>query len=286
MNARLLGRLSTATSVLAAAACWVLLLAPLFELIAHLSPHGVAHALYEPGSPGLGPLWRSLASSAIALAVIVALGTPLAFLLARGRLPFARLVEASIVIPLAMPPLVIGLLLIFLIGGSSPIGGALSGLDPSVFGVNTFFALTVAEIYEAAPYYVLAATAAFSSVPERLEQDARLLGDSPAAAFAKITLPLAAPGLSTGLALSWARAMGAFGAVVIVAYNPPGLPMAIDTGLQAFGLSGALPYGLLLVVAVLPLPILALIWAARAGARSASGSVAARRRAAFGAVGG
>lgn len=259
-----LRRASTGAALTAALLCWVVLLAPLVELLVHLSPHEISHALTETGSPGLGPLWRSLAASGIALGLMVGLGTPLAYLLARRRLPFPRLVETGLVIPLAMPPLVIGLLLIFLIGPASPIGGVIDRADPTIFGINTFYALVVAEFYEAAPYYILAASAAFSSVAERLEQDALLLGDGRLAAFRKVTLPLAAPGLAAGIAMSWARAMGAFGAVVIVAYNPPGLPMAIDTGLQAFGLNGALPYGLLLVIAVLPLPLLALLWSARA----------------------
>lgn len=254
-----LRRASTGLSLAATAACWLILLAPLAELLAHVSPHQISHAFTEPGSPGLGPLWRSLAASAIALAVMVVLGTPLAYLLARHRLPAPRLVEAGLVLPLAMPPLVIGLLLIFLIGPSSVLG---THLDQ----INTFFALVVAEFYEAAPYYVLAAYAAFATVDERLEHEALLLGDSRLAMLRRVTLPLAAPGLATGLSMAWARAMGAFGAVLIVAYNPPGLPMAIDTGLQAFGLDGALPYALLLVVAVLPLPIVSLVWSARARA--------------------
>lgn len=264
-------RASTAAAFGATALCWVVLLAPLAELLFHLSPHEIAHTLTEAGSPGLGPLWRSLAASAIALGLMVLLGTPLAYLLARRRLPAGHIVEAGLVIPLAMPPLVIGLLLIFLIGPASPIGAALDRTDPSVFGINTFFALVVAEFYEAAPYFVLAAHAAFCSVPERLEQDAMSLGDRRLSAFGKVTLPLAAPGLAAALAMAWARAMGAFGAVVIVAYAPPGLPMAIDTGLQGFGLNGALPYGLLLVIAVLPLPLLALLWSSRARTRATQG---------------
>jgi molybdate/tungstate transport system permease protein len=265
-----LRRATTAAALLAAAVCWVILLAPFAELLVHLSPHEIGHALTERGSPGFGPLWRSLIASAIALSAMILLGTPLAYLLARKRLRFPGLLEAGLVIPLAMPPLVIGLLLIFLIGPASPIGTGLDHLAPSIFGINTFFALVVAEFYEAAPYFVLSAHAAFSSVPERLEHDAMSLGDSRLGAMWRVTLPLAAPGLAAGLAMSWARAMGAFGAVVIVAYDPPGLPMAIDTGLQAFGLNGSLPYGLLLVIAVLPLPLLALLWSARARNRSSS----------------
>ncbi|MHB1989110.1 MAG: molybdate ABC transporter permease subunit [Acidimicrobiales bacterium] len=258
-----LRRATTGAGFAATLICWALLLAPLIELLVHVSPGGIGHTLTEAGSPGLGPLWRSLAASGIALGLMMVLGTPLAYLLARRRLPFPRLVQTGLVIPLAMPPLVIGLLLIFLIGPASPIGGPIDHADPSLFGINTFYALVVAEFYEAAPYYVLAAHAAFSSVAERLEQDAMSLGDPRLQVFAKVTLPLAAPGLAAGIAIAWARAMGAFGAVVIVAYNPPGLPMAIDTGLQAFGLNGALPYGLLLVIVVLPLPLLALLWSSR-----------------------
>lgn len=256
---------STVAALGAALVCWVVLLGPLVELVTHVSGHEIAHTLTEPGSPGLGPLWRSLIASAIALVVMVGLGTPLAYLLARGRLPFPRVVEAGLVVPLAMPPLVIGLLLIFLIGPPSPLGGLIDW-------VNTFYALIVAEFYEAAPYYILAAYAAFSSVDERFETEALLCRDSRLGTFARVTLPLAAPGLASGISIAWARAMGAFGAVVIVAYNPPGLPMAIDTGLQAFGLSGALPYALLLVILVLPLPLLALLWSSRSLARFRPGA--------------
>jgi molybdate/tungstate transport system permease protein len=260
-------RVSTGAAVVLSALVWVVLLGPLVELVLHISPHGLRTTLTAPGSPGLGPLWRSLLASAIALAVMIGLGTPLAYLLARRRLPFPRVVEAGVLALLAMPPLVIGLLLIFLIGPASGIGSLLDRANPSVFGINTFFALVVAEFYEAAPYFVLAAYGAFSAVDRRLEEDALLLGDTPRRAFRRVTLPLAAPGLAAGLAIAWARAMGAFGAVVIVAYNPPGLPMAIDTSLQAYGLSGALPYALLLVIATLPLPLVAYLWLARSETR-------------------
>jgi molybdate/tungstate transport system permease protein len=82
-----------------------------------------------------------------------------------------------------------------------------------------------------------------------------------------VTLPLAAPGLAMALAVAWARAMGAFGAVVIIAYHPYGIPMQIFTTLQETGLPSALPYALVLLVVALPLPLAAYIWSARAGRR-------------------
>jgi len=259
---RAIGRLPTTAAVSASVLVWVVLLGPLGVLLTQISPHQVRVTLDQPGA--LGPLWTSLEASAIALACMVILGTPLAYLLARHRLPAPRIVEAGIVMPLLMPPLVIGLLLIFLIGQAGPVGRVVSGVDPNVFGVNTFFALVVAEFYEAAPYYIISAAAALSTVDPRLEQDAQLLGHRQLTAFRKVTLPLAAPGLAAGLAIAWARAMGAFGAVLIVAYNPAGLPIRIDTSFIENGLSGALPFALLLIVAALPLPLIGLMWSARA----------------------
>ena len=225
---RIVARGSTALALLGALAIWLALLGPFAVLIQHLSFHSIRAALGPPGA--LDALWVSLGASASALGAMVLLGTPLAYLLARGRLPLARLVELGIILPLMMPPLVIGLLLIFLIGPQGTLGNLLA--DIHLTGTNTFFALIVAEFYEAAPFYVLGAHAAFASVDPRIEQDATLLGDRPLKAFRRITLPLSAPGLATGLATAWARAMGAFGAVIIIAYYPRGLPNQIFIAFQ------------------------------------------------------
>ena len=179
------------------------------------------------------------------------LGTPLAWLLARGRLPFPRVWEAGLLLVLLLPPLVIGLLLVFMVGPFTPIGHCLGALHLSAS--NTFLALVIAQVYESAPYYVLGAQAAFASVDPRLEQQAALLGDRPWRVLRRVTLPLAAPGLAMALAVAWARAMGAFGAVIIVAYHPYGLPLQIWTTLQETGLDSALPFALVLLVVALPL---------------------------------
>ncbi len=255
-------RMSAVGAIVAAAAVWIVLLAPIAVLVAHTSWHELRVQLGSPGA--LDPLWTSLEAAGVSLALMVGLGTPLAYLLARRRLPAPTLVEAGVVLPLLMPPLVLGLLLIFLIGRAGPVGRAFSSIDPNVFGVNTFVAIVVAMFYEAAPYFILAATAAIAAVDVRLEQDARLLGDGPLATLRKVTFPLAAPGVAAGLAIAWARAMAAFGAVLIVAYNPTSLPLAIDKQFNASGLAAALPFALLLVVAALPVPLVALLWSARA----------------------
>jgi molybdate/tungstate transport system permease protein len=246
-----------------AAVIWVALLGPVITLLLHLSPGQIVSAL--TGAGDLDPLVTSLEAGALTLLVLVAVCTPLAWMLARGRLPLPRVWEAGLLCTLLLPPLVIGLLLVFMVGPYTPIGQVLGWLHQDA--TNTFLALVIAEVYEAAPYYVLGAQAAFAGVDTRLEQQAGLLGDRPIRVFRRVTLPLAAPGLSMALATAWARAMGAFGAVVIIAYHPFGLPLQIYVTLQETGLATALPYALVLLVVALPLPLAAYVWSARAERR-------------------
>jgi molybdate/tungstate transport system permease protein len=242
---------------------WLALLGPVITLLTHLSWHQVVTALQVPGA--LDPLVVSLESGAVTLAVLLVLGTPLARMLARGTLPFPRVWEAGVLLSLLLPPLVIGLLLVFMVGPYTAVGQLISHIH--LTATNTFLALVIAEVYESAPYYVVGAQAAFAAIDPRLEQQAELLGDRPRRVFRRVTLPLAAPGLAMALAVAWARAMGAFGAVVIIAYHPYGIPMQIFTTLQETGLPTALPYALVLLVVALPLPLAAYIWSARAGRR-------------------
>jgi molybdate/tungstate transport system permease protein len=254
---------SSFLSIAGAAVIWVALLGPVITLITRMSPGDLWSAL--TGAGDLDPLVTSVESGGVTLAVLIGLCTPLAWLLARDRLPFPRVWEAGILCSLLLPPLVIGLLLVFMVGPYTWIGGILNWLHQSA--TNTFLALVIAEVYESAPYYVLGAQAAFTSVDSRLEEQAGLLGDRPFTVFRRITLPLAAPGLAMSLAVSWARAIGAFGAVVIIAYHPFGIPMQIFTTLQETGLYTALPYALVLLVVALPLPLAAYVWSARAERR-------------------
>ncbi len=250
-------------SVIGAAVIWIALLGPVIALLTHFSWAAIRSSLTAPGA--LDPLVVSVESGAVTLGVLLLLGTPLAWLMARGRLPFPRVWEAGVLCSLLLPPLVIGLLLIFMVGPYTPIGELLGHLNLSA--TNTFLALCIAEVYESAPYYVLSAQAAFTGVDPRLEQQAQLLGDRPFRAFRRVTLPLATPGLAMGLSVAWARAMGAFGAVIIIAYHPFGIPLQIYTTLQETGLASALPFALVLLVVALPLPLAAYIWSARAERR-------------------
>ena len=255
-----------ALAIAGTAVIWVALLGPVIALLTHLSWHDITTSLGAPGA--FEPLILSVESGAITLGVLVLLGTPLSWALARGTVPFPRVWEAGVLATLLLPPLVVGLLLVFMVGPFTPIGHLLSGLHLSA--TDTFLALVIAQVYESAPYYILGAQAAFASIDPRLEQQAALLGDRPGRVFRRVTVPLAAPGLAMALAIAWARAMGAFGAVVIIAYHPTALPLQIWTSLQETGLPSALPFALVLLVVALPLPIAAYIWSARARSRRRS----------------
>jgi len=253
-------RLSTVATIGAGVVVWCLLLAPVGALARHLDGAGIRTALHRPDA--LDPLRVSLESAAIVVTVLVVVTGPFAYLLARRRLPFPWLWEGATLLALMMPPLVIGLLLIFVIGPLTPFGRGLDHVHLSA--TNTFLGLVIAELYESAPYFILGAQAAFESVDRRLEEQAAMLGDRPGRVLRRVTLPQAAPGLAMAFATAWARAIGAYGAVMIVAYHPYGLPMIVYVTLQESGLASALPYAALLLLVALPLPLLAYAWTARA----------------------
>ncbi len=139
-------------SVAGALVIWVVLLGPVITLFTHLSGSSIASSLTAPGA--LQPLVTSLESGGVTLAVLFFLCTPLAWMLAHGRLPFPLVFEAGILCSLLLPPLVIGLLLVFMVGPYTPFGELIAHFNLSA--TNTFLALVIAEVYESAPYYVSA----------------------------------------------------------------------------------------------------------------------------------
>jgi len=237
---------------LVASLCIAFLLLPLVALLLHVSFLDVWKQWKESGGQ---PLWTSLWTSFFSMAVILLFGTPLGWLLARRQTKRWKVVELVLLVPLLMPPLVIGLLLVYFYGPYGPIGSVLGHFGVSASNSN--LAVILAQLYESVPYYVFSAQAAFRQVDQRLERTSMSLGVRPWQTFRRITLPLAWPGLTVGFAMSFARAIGAFGAVIVVAYHPYTLPVSIWIALQEQGLPAALPLALLLLLVGLPLPIFA-----------------------------
>lgn len=195
----------------------------------------------------------SLCYSVLALILIIALGTPLAWWLARHRVRGLWLIDALLLLALLTPPLAMGLLLASMYG---PYGAAGSLLERAgLVLTNSGPAFVMAQFYSALPYYVIAARAAFESVPRELEQIALTLGHSPWRSFARVSLPLARLGLAAAVALAWVRALGEFGAVLIVAYYPQGIPVKLWVNLQNVGLGAVYPLLWVFFLIAMPLPL-------------------------------
>ncbi|AOH84697.1 molybdate ABC transporter permease [Sphingomonas panacis] len=180
----------------------------------------------------------SLRVSLVAMAVTLPLAFALAWLLARVRFPGKLLVDAVVHLPLVVPPVVTGWVLLILFAPSGPIGGWLD----RAFGVTVLFRWTGAAIAAgvmALPLMVRAMRLSIEAVDRRLENAARTLGAGRWRVFRTITLPLSLPGVAAGLVLGFARGLGEFGATITFVSNVPGetqtLPLAIYSALQQPG---------------------------------------------------
>jgi molybdate transport system permease protein len=163
----------------------------------------------------------TLCTAALSTLIIFPFGVALAWLLARKKWPGKSLVETMVALPLVMPPVATGLILLNLLGRRGPIGVLVKDL----FGADIVFtwkAVVAAMAVMSFPFLVRTARLAFEEINPRLEQVARTLGASRVRVFVTITLPLAARGMVAGAVWAFARAIGEFGATILVAGNIPG----------------------------------------------------------------
>ncbi|GMU67192.1 MAG: hypothetical protein AMXMBFR36_34660 [Acidobacteriota bacterium] len=182
----------------------------------------------------LAALGLSIRVAAVATLVILPPGVALGWLLARRELPGKALIETLTALPLVLPPTAVGYLLLRLLARDGPLGERALGVDLDL--LFTWKGAALASALMALPLVVRTARVAFEEVDPRLEGMARTLGLGPWRAFQEVTLPLARRGLAAAAVLGFSRALGEFGATVIVAGNIPGqtqtLPLAIFADLQ------------------------------------------------------
>lgn len=194
----------------------------------------------------LHALTISIEASAISLVVMVLLGIPLGYLLARANLPLKRMWITLVFLPMVVPDLAAGILLLRTFGPYGMIGQTLDARNISL--TNNLTGIVLAQLFVAAPFAIISATASFAGVDHKLEMAAATLGDSQWHVFRRISLPLAWPGIAAGLTLAWIRALGEFGSTLIVAYNPHSLPVYMWIKFESEGLNGALPAAFCLVI--------------------------------------
>jgi molybdate transport system permease protein len=244
---------------------------PLLGLVFRAPPGELVKRLRDPLV--LDALRLSLVTSTSATALVTILGLPVAYLLATRNFPGKRIVEVLLELPMVLPPTVAGVGLLVAFGRAGLAGGVLNGLGVTL--PFTTMGVVVAQAFVAAPFFVGASRAGLSGVDRRYLDAAATLRAAPYRSFARVMLPLALPSILAGVAMSWARALGEFGATITFAGNMPGvtqtMPLAVYLALQT-DLEAALALSVLLLAASLAVlltlrlaPSGTLLFSARAG---------------------
>ncbi|HSC29993.1 MAG TPA: molybdate ABC transporter permease subunit [Vicinamibacterales bacterium] len=218
--------------------------------------------------------WQITTFTVLTAAGATVLMTPpgllLAWLLARGRFRGRALLETAVSLPLVMPPVATGLILLFLLSPRGPLGGLLSAIGIDV--VFTWRAVVLAMTVMGLPLFVRSVRAGIEQVDRRYESVAATLGAPPLRVFLSITLPLAFPAVLAGAVLGFARAIGEFGATIMIAGSIPGATRTLSVAIYTFAETGRDPEAALLLAVSAAIAFGAL-WlsnhlAARAGLRT------------------
>ncbi|HEX7291384.1 MAG TPA: ABC transporter permease [Conexibacter sp.] len=200
---------------------------PIVAIFVHSTPRELLDSLGDASARDA--LRLSLVTTTIAIAVIVLVGTPAAYLLATRRFRGRALVVTLVELPLVLPPAVAGIGLLAALGPNGLLGGALE--DAGIQLVLRTAGVVVALVFVAAPFHLRAAQAAFEAVDRGWTEASRTLGAGEARTFARVAVPAALPGLAAGAALAWGRALGEFGATLMFAGSFRGItqtaPLAI-----------------------------------------------------------
>ena len=196
---------------------------PVAAIFLDSSPGELIDSLGEQGA--LDALWLSLRTTAVAMTIILVVGTPAAYLLATRSFRGKAVVVTLIELPLVLPPAVAGIALLAAVGPSGILGGALeaAGIELALTTAGVVVALT----FVASPFYVRQAMAAFAAVDRTLMDASRTLGSSEARGFARVMIPAARPGLAAGTALALGRSLGEFGATLMFAGSFQGITQTV-----------------------------------------------------------
>jgi molybdate/tungstate transport system permease protein len=218
-------------------------LVPLLALVVGQSPGAVIDRLTTPTVAAAAT--TSLIASAASTAIATVFGLPLAYWLARAEGRAKTVVTAFVVLPLVLPPVVSGLVILTVVGPETPVGRLAASAGLSL--TRSIAGVVLAQTFVASPFVVVTAKAAFESVDRSLEHASRSLGKSRLATVRQVSLPLAWPGVLAGITLAFARAIGEFGATLTLAYYPRTLPVQIWVSFTTRGVSEAFPVAVVLV---------------------------------------
>ncbi|MFH2116225.1 MAG: molybdate ABC transporter permease subunit [Spirochaetota bacterium] len=207
----------------------------------------------------LEPIWFSIRVATMATVITLLVGLALARLFSQHRIRLGKLWETLILLPLVFPPTITGYILLLLLGRRGPIGAVLSKLELQV--VFTWVAAVIASVTVSLPLMYQNCKAALAGIDPRYADVARTLGLDEERIWLRITIPLAAPGILGGIALSFARALGEFGATLMIAGNIPGrtqtVPLALYSAVEGGRTEEANLY--LMVTVILSFAVIALV---------------------------
>jgi molybdate/tungstate transport system permease protein len=224
----------------------VLLVYLVLPFVTFLATAGQADFLARLADPGVQVAIRnSVLTATISTVIATVLGVPLALVLARRSFVGKRLVEALVVLPIVLPPVVGGAMLLTAFGRFTPIGSAATAAGVPL--TNSLSGIVLAQTFVAAPFVVITARSGFASIDRHLEEASRSLGYGPFATFRNVSLPLAGGAIIAGVTLTFARAIGEFGATMMVAYNPRTMPTRIWVDFIAGGIDAIVPVALALL---------------------------------------
>ncbi len=239
-------------SAVALALALAFLTLPVLAIFLDVGPGELIASLDDPVATDA--LWLSLKTTTIAMALVVLVGTPAAYMLATRRFRGRQVAITLIELPLVLPPAVAGIGLLAALGPNGILGGVVE--DAGIQLVLATAGVVVALVFVSAPFYVLQTQAAFAAVDQTWLEASRTLGAGEARTFARVAVPAARPGLVGGLALAWGRALGEFGATLMFAGSFRAVTQTVPLAIYdrfATDLPGALALAAVLVAASIAL---------------------------------
>ena len=230
--------------------------APLLHMMGSLTFLQFVNAAENPEIQAA--LFTSVASALMTTIFSVVFGLPTAYWLSLKKNWVRGLANSILVLPLILPPVVGGIAQLFLYGPETMIGSWLGNIQLNA--VNSMFGVILAQTYITSPFLILAAKAGFEEVPAELKEATQILGGGIWRIFFSVSLPLARAAIFSGILLTFARAMGEFGATMIMAYHPYTVPVDIWVQFTSGGFDQILPMAALMIVLAVIVSIIPGIW--------------------------